>query len=242
MIPFRRLLAAELRKTVSTRAAKALLAGALLLSVAAEAVPLIFTRDVPQDRASYLNWSALGLSRLLPIVLMMAMTAEWSQRTALTTFTLEPRRGRVFTAKVVAGLLIGALCGAFSCLAAEVTASFAPNLHHGTHWHSGADWAQLGGFAVFIMATSAIGVAIGAVLHNTAAAIVTYFALAGAAGLLMIPALEKAGDWINTGQTFGWMLDGSWSGHIPQIAVSATAWIALPLTLGAVRTIRRDVH
>ncbi len=242
MIPFRTLLAAELRKTVSTRAAKALLAAALLLSMAAEAVPVIFARDVTQDRASYLTWSALGLSRLLPIVLMMAMTAEWSQRTALTTFTLEPRRGRVLTAKVLAGLLIGALCGGFACLAAEVTASFAPHLHHMAYWHPGADWAQLAGFAAFIMATSAIGVAIGAVLHNTAAAIVTYFAVAGAASLLMIPALAKAGEWINTGQTFGWMLDGSWSGHIPQIAVSAMLWIALPLTIGAARTIRRDVH
>lgn len=235
MIPFRTLLAAELRKTVSTRAAKSLLAAALLLSMAAEAVPLIFTRSVTQDRASYLTWSALGLTRLLPIVLMMAMTAEWSQRTALTTFTLVPRRGRVLTAKVLAGLLIAALCGVLAGAAAEITASFAPRLHQG------ADWAQLAGFAVFIMATSAIGVAIGAVLHNTAAAIVTYFAVAGAASLLMIPALKQAGEWINTGQTFGWLLDGTWSGHTAQIAVSAALWIALPLTLGAVRTSRRDV-
>jgi hypothetical protein len=70
---------------------------------------------------------------------------------------------------------------------------------------------------------------VGVALHNTAAAIVTYFAVA------------KAGAWINTGQTFGWVLNGQWSGHGAQIAVSAALWIALPLTLGTVRTIRREV-
>jgi hypothetical protein len=66
----------------------------VLLALAAQAVPLAFPRDVTQDRASFLTWAALGLSRLLPIAVMLTMTAEWSQRTALTTFTLEPRRSR----------------------------------------------------------------------------------------------------------------------------------------------------
>ena len=70
----------------------------------------------------------------------------------------------------------------------------------------------------------------------------TYFAVAGAASLLMIPALEKAGQWINTGETFGWILNGQWSGHAAEIAVSAALRIALPLAIGAVRTIRRDIN
>ena len=88
---------------------------------------------------------------------------------------------------------------------------------------SGWDWSQLAGFALFIVLTSAVGMAIGAALHNTAAAIVSYFVLAGLFSLLMIPALQKAGDWINTGTTFGWMLTGDWSGHGAQIAVSRGA-------------------
>jgi ABC-type transport system involved in multi-copper enzyme maturation permease subunit len=236
MIAFRALLSAELRKTVSTRAAKVLLAAALGLTLAAEAVPFIFTRNITQDRASYLSWAALGLSRLLPIVLMMAMTAEWSQRTALTTFTLEPRRGRVVAAKVTAGLIIAACCAVFALAAGEGAASLARQLT------PGQDWGRMAGVALFILLTSAIGIAVGAALHNTAAAIVTYFAVAGAASLLMIPALEKAGQWINTGETFGWILNGQWSGHAAEIAASAALWIALPLGIGTVRTIRRDIN
>jgi len=89
-IPFTRLLRAEWRKTTGTRAARWLLGATALTTVAGLAVPLAFSHNVAQTRASYLLWAGLGLSRLLPIVMMLAMTAEWSQRTALTTFTLVP--------------------------------------------------------------------------------------------------------------------------------------------------------
>ena len=40
----------------------------------------------------------------------------------------------------------------------------------------------------------AFGIAIGCALHNTAAAIVTYFALAALTSLLLIPAVARVGD------------------------------------------------
>jgi ABC-2 family transporter protein len=240
MIPFGILVRAELRRTVDVRAARWMLFAAALLVAGAEAVPLVFPHNVTQDRASYLTWAALGLSRLLPLVLLMAMTAEWSQRTAMTTFTLEPRRGRVLAAKATAGLIISVIAGLFALLAGTVAVLAATQA--GRPVAEGWNWSQLAGFALFIVLTSAVGMAVGAALHNTAAAIVTYFVLAGLFSLLMIPALEKAGDWLNTGQTFGWMLAGDWSGHAAQITVSAALWIALPLAVGTVRTVRREVH
>jgi ABC-2 type transport system permease protein len=84
-------------------------------------------------------------------------------------------------------------------------------------------------------------IAVGSALHNTAAAIVTYFALGAVSSLLLIPAVQQAGNWVDTGQTFGWLLNSQWSGHGPQIATSAAVWIVLPLAVGTVRTIRRDI-
>ncbi|MGH3409662.1 MAG: hypothetical protein ACRDRJ_45285 [Streptosporangiaceae bacterium] len=239
-IPFARLLRAEWRKTTGTRAIRWLLAATALATAAALTVPLVFANHVAQTRASYLVWAGLGLSRLLPIAVMLSMTAEWSQRTALTTFTLQPRRGRVLAAKVVTGLGLSAAAGLFAFGAAElvIVAAQAQGRHIGTAWN----WPQLAGFAVFVLLTSAIGIAAGAALHNTAAAIVTYFALAAAFNLLMIPALQEAGDWLNTGQTFGWVLAGQWAGHGAQITTSAALWIALPLTFGLIRTIRREAR
>jgi ABC-2 type transport system permease protein len=112
----------------------------------------------------------------------------------------------------------------------------------GRHPAVGWSWPELAGFAAFVILTSAIGSAIGSALHNTAAAIVTYFALAAVTSLLLIPAVEQAGSWVNTGETFGWMLAGQWSGHGPQITSSALIWVALPLAIGALRITRRDIR
>ena len=239
-IPFPRLLRAELRKATDTRAAHWLLATAVLLAFAAQAVPLVFPRDVAQDRASFLTWAALGLSRLLPIAVMLTMTAEWSQRTALTTFTLEPRRSRVLAAKVAASLAISVIggCTAFGIAQAGLAVALADGRHEALGW----SWQELAGFALFVILTSAIGSAIGSALHNTAAAIVTYFALAGVTSLLLIPSVQQAGNWVNTGLTFGWMMAGQWSGHAAQITSSALIWVAVPLAIGAIRITRRDIH
>lgn len=239
-VPFPRLLRAECRKATDTRAARSLLATALLLAVGAQAVPLAFARDVAQDRASFLTWAALGLTRLLPIALMLTMTAEWSQRTALATFTLEPRRGRVLAAKVLASLAITVTggCLAFGIAQAGLAAAAAAGHHPAGGWSG----RELAGFAVFMLLTSGMGVAIGSALHNTAAAVVAYFALAALTSLLLIPAVAKIGSYADPSQTFGWVLTGAWSGHGPQIASTAAIWIVLPLAIGTVRTLRRDVR
>ena len=238
-IPFARLLRAECRKAVDTRAARLLLACTVLLAVAAQAVPLAFPRDVAQDRASFLTWAALGLTRLLPIALILTMTAEWSQRTALITFTLEPRRGRVLAAKVLAGLGLAVVGG---CLAFAIAqAGLAVAVAAGHRPDAGWSGTELAGFAVFMVLTSGIGIAIGSAVHNTAAAIVTYFALAALTSLLLLPAVQRIGDYANPSQTFGWVLTGDWPGHGLQIACSAMLWIALPLAIGALRTLRRGI-
>ena len=238
-IPFGRLVRAEWRKATDTRAACLLLAGTLLLAIAAQAVPLVFLHDVTQDRASFLTWAALGMTRLLPIALLLTMTAEWNQRTALVTFTLEPRRGRVLAAKLAAGLILAVIggCLAFGIAQAGLAVAVAAGHHPDAGWNA----PQLAGFAVFMLLTSGMGIAIGSAVHNTAAAIVTYFALAALASVLLIPAVQRVGNYANPSQTFGWVLTGDWTGHGLQIASSAAIWIALPLAIGAVRTLRRDV-
>ena len=44
---------------------------------------------------------------ILPVLAILLVTGEWSQRTALTTFTMEPRRERVVLAKLAAALIAG---------------------------------------------------------------------------------------------------------------------------------------
>jgi ABC-2 type transport system permease protein len=85
-----------------------------------------------------------------------------------------------------------------------------------------------------------MGVAFGALLHNTAAAIVLFFALP-TAFTVASTALKSIGQWIDPSQTFGWVLEADWSGHLPQILASTTIWLILPLAAGLIRTVHREI-
>ena len=42
---------------------------------------------------------------ILPLIAILAVTSEWSQRTGLTTFTLVPHRGRIIAAKAISSVV-----------------------------------------------------------------------------------------------------------------------------------------
>ena len=46
---------------------------------------------------------------LLPIMAILSVTSEWSQRSGLTTFTLVPHRNRVLAAKAIVAIAVGAV-------------------------------------------------------------------------------------------------------------------------------------
>ena len=63
----------------------------------------------------------LPIGILLPVLGILTVTSEWSQRTALTTFALVPARSRVVGAKLAAGMIIAlASLGASGLIAAAV--------------------------------------------------------------------------------------------------------------------------
>ena len=239
-IPFGRLLRAEWRKATGTRAARWLLAAVALTTIGGLEIPLLFPHDVTQTRASYLAWAGLGPD-----------PAAADRADARDDRRMEPAHrddhlhpgapaGRVLAAKVATGMgisLAGAVY-AFGVTELAVAGARAAGRHIAVGWN----WPQLAGFAVFVLLTSAIGIAFGALLHNTAVAIVTYFVLGGAFSLLMIPALQATGNWVNTGQTYGWVLYGQWAGHGAQIAATTLLWVVLPLAAGIARTRRREVR
>ncbi|WP_278257892.1 hypothetical protein [Nocardioides convexus] len=90
-----------------TRAGFWLLASIGVLSVVATVAAVALA---PRDTLGYETIaSALGFpsTLILPLIAILAVTGEWSQRSGLTTFTLVPRRGRVIGAKAVATAVVG---------------------------------------------------------------------------------------------------------------------------------------
>src|SRR4051812_30085151 len=89
-VPFARLVKVELRKTYDTRAGIWLLGITAFLAAAFMVIVLIVV--LVQDQSIKLD-DFVGIANftsgfLLPVLGIMLVTSEWSQRTAMVTFTL----------------------------------------------------------------------------------------------------------------------------------------------------------
>jgi ABC-2 type transport system permease protein len=243
-VPFSRLLRVELRKLVDTRAGSWLLAAIGLITVA---VIVVFLFVADPDQLTFINFvgaTATPQSILLPVLGILAVTAEWSQRTGLVTFTLEPSRIRIAVAKLVAVTLVGLLAVVVALAVAALS-----NLA-GMAFMDGAGTWNVGGANVRdFFALQLIGIlqgfAFGMLLMNTAAAIVLYYVIPIAWSVLfaMVGSLEQAAPWLDLNTAMAPAFDqqtfhgGDWA----HIAVAGTIWVVLPLGLGLLRLLHREV-
>jgi len=237
-LPFLRLLRIEWRKSADTRAARWMLVVIAVLVAGATAVPLALPAEFTQAWPGYLAPTALVLALLLPVVSILTLTSEWGQRSVLVTFTQEPRRVRIVAAKVISGIALSLLGSAYALAAAAGALALSDGLGRQVTWH--LPWKYVVGFVTFVLLNSLLGMAFGALLLNTPAAIVLFFVLPTIWTLISYGWLEKAGKWLDTAQTFRYVLEADWRGHSGPILVSIAFWIALPLALGALRTVRRE--
>src|SRR5688500_19329434 len=105
-IPFARILGVELRKMFDTRSGFWLMASIVITSGIATVLTVLLSDRDELTFDSFAGAVGSPMSIVLPIIGVLAVTSEWSQRTALTTFTLVPSRGRVISAKLVNTLVI----------------------------------------------------------------------------------------------------------------------------------------
>jgi ABC-2 type transport system permease protein len=237
-----RLTLVELRKLADTRAGLWLLILVGLGSAGTAAIMLGWSPDEELRFADFFGFGLLPPTVLLPVLGILSMTGEWSQRTALTTFALVPARWRVITAKVAAGVLISAAATAATMLLSAAANLIGTATGGDGSWHidSSLLWQGLLTEVLFVL----MGMGFGAALLSSPLAIVAYFALPTLWGILAetIRPLRAAGRWLNVGITSEPLsvpsMTASQYGHL---AVSALAWIALPLALGVWRMSRKEV-
>lgn len=233
-IPFARLLRVELRKMADTRAGRWLLIG--IGAIIAIALTIMFFNESGHHRfEDYLTATTMPMAILLPVVGILAVTAEWSQRTGLVTYTLEPRRSRVTWAKFLGAMLAGVAAMALSIALAAV-------VHQGaiTVQGYGGDWSldnnTLLGAALFVLLGIAQGVGFGMLLRNTPAAIVLYFVLPTAWAILgdMVSWLDGAASWLDMNRTMNalFIVESMTGEQWAQLGTSVAAWVVLPVAVG----------
>ena len=234
---FPRLTLVELRKMVDTRAGFWLQLIVALLTLAIVVLVCIFGE--PEDLV-FRDMFALAIfpaSILLPIIGILLVSSEWSQRTALITFTLVPRRMRVMAAKVAAGLTLGVIVVAIAIVVAVVAV-----LAVGGEWSMGIPvFLQICLLCLTAMVT---GIAFGAAFLSSAPAIVLSFALPMAwAALGAIPFLDDAADWLDTTRTTEPLTEHALTAtEWAQFGTSMALWLLLPLAIGLWRIARGEIR
>ena len=236
------LTAVELRKSTDTRAGRWLLVAVGLLALAGLAYRL-WSADGPTTYTGFAGTALDASNDLLPVIGVLAMTSEWTQRTALTTYALVPRRGRVLVAKLASALVLSTaavlVVAAVSALAALASAVVAGDGAGAVQWDGAG--RLVAGQAASTALLMLMGAGFGALLQQTPAALVTYFVapvLVTAAGAAL---LDDGVEWISVLTATARVGALDLSGAVAPTLTALALWIVLPLALGTLRTLRRDV-
>lgn len=237
-----RLTAVELRKLVDTRAGRWLLITIGLVVVAIVTLLLIYAEDAEQTFFTFFVPSLLPVSVLLPVLGILSITSEWSQRTALTTYALVPRRERVVAAKLIA-VVLAALASVLVILAVAAVGTLVASATGGAGtWQ--VDGALILNATIVQVASVLMGAAFGLMLLNPPLAIVGYLLLPTLWTVLgeVVRPLRGPAGWLDPNQT----MEPLFTSHVTgeqwgRIAVSLLVWMVLPLAAGLFRTLRREV-
>ncbi len=246
-IPLRRIAAVELRKSFDTRSGFWLLASIAIAAVLATTAVLLFA---PADEITYETFAgAIGfpMAVILPMIAILSVTSEWSQRTGLTTFTMVPHRGRIVLAKgivavgiAVASMVLAMVIGAVGNLVGPAI------LGADRVWNAGA--AELANIVLANTLGLMIGFMLGVLIRNSAGAIVAYFVYS-----LLLPTisgvLAGAQEWYRTLQPwvdFNYAQSALFNGPLSgeqwaQLGVTGVLWLVAPLTVGLVLLLRSEV-
>ena len=240
-IPFHRLLSVETRKLLDTRSSKILTAILIVLTFASVIGRGLYSGPRFFDLA---GTAGIGYGTLLPVLGILTVAAEWSHRTALTTFTLEPRRGRLLAAKCLPPLVMSLAAALLALLIAiPTTAVVAAVQDVPANWEISP--FELVGWVVSCMIGVAQGLAVGMLLLNAPAAIVVclsstmVWSIVGQMGTVG----STLADWLDVGSAAASLFDGTMTGiDTARLAVSATFWIIVPMAAGVARVIRKEVN
>jgi hypothetical protein len=233
------LVSVELRKMTDTRSARGVLAGTLGLVVFALVWKLTHLDGGPSAFGGYITATVNIVGIFGPVLGLLAMTSEWTQRTALTTFTLAPRRLPVIAAKYAAAVLVSlALLATGLALTAAATGV-------GGWVGDGSSFAgalgDVRGSIVIVLLQVTMAAAFGALIPQTAGALVAYFVVPIAWDAAADAVLGKVAPWFDVFAAYERLAsDDPWS-HLNWTLTAALTFVVVPAVIGTVRSLRREI-
>jgi ABC-2 type transport system permease protein len=248
-VPLVRITRVELRKMLDTRSGFWLLASIAITAVLVTGAVILWA---PNDELTYSTFvSAIGtpMAVLLPLVAILSVTGEWSQRSGLTTFTLIPLRHRIITAKAISSVLVGSV----SVLLAFAVGALG-NLLNSAVTSATPVWdVSVTEFLYFLLGSVLgllIGFMLGILIRASTGAIAAYFIYSFVLPTVFL-VLANAQSWFKDLQpwidvTFAqgtlFAFDGALTGEQwANIAVTGVIWMVVPLAVGLAFVTRAEV-
>jgi len=246
-IPTSRIIAVELRKMFDTRSGFWLMASIGILAVVATGATILFAPEESQTYEAFASAIGFPMAVVLPMVAILSVTSEWSQRSGLTTFTLVPSRGRVIAAKAVGALVIG-VTSMFVALGIGALGNLLGTAISGapTVWD-----VQPAEFANIVLANvlgMTVGFMLGVVIRNSPGAIVGYFvySLVLPTVFAMLAAFQAwfadLQPWVDFNYAQGALFEGVVSNEQwAHLGVAGLIWLVFPLAVGVRLVLRSEV-
>ncbi len=248
-VPLKRVTQVELRKMFDTRSGFWLIASIAISAVLAAGGVILWAPDDQLTYSTFATAIRFPVVVILPLIAILAVTSEWSQRTGLTTFTLIPHRSRIITAKAISSVLIAvaamALTFAVGALGNLVSAAVT-----GTTLVWDVTLTQCLYYVLGMVLSLLIGFMLGVLIRSSTGAIVAYFVLT-----FVLPTifglLATSQQWfrdlqpwvdIQFAQSGLFVFDRALTGEQwANIAVTGVSWLLIPMAIGLGFVMRAEV-
>jgi ABC-2 type transport system permease protein len=248
-IPLTRLVRVELRKMLDTRSGFWLIASIGITAVLATGGVILFADGDELTYSTFATAIRFPVVIILPLIAILAVTSEWTQRTGLTTFTLVPHRQRVITAKAISSVII-----AIAAMALTFAVGALGNLVGATVKGRPPVWdvsaTQCLYYVLGMVLSLLVGFMLGVLIRASTGALVAYFVYT----FLVPTALGLLADnqqwfkdiqaWVDMqfAQSGLFIFQTSLTGQQwAQIVVSALIWLVAPLLVGLRLAVRAEV-
>jgi ABC-type transport system involved in multi-copper enzyme maturation permease subunit len=244
-VPLSRVTRVELRKMFDTRSGFWLMASIVIAAVLSTVGTILLAPDSALTYYTFAKAVGFPMTVILPIIAVLSITGEWSQRSGLTTFTLVPRRNRVILAKVIASVTVG-VAAMVVALAIGVLGNVVGTAIAGTDlvW----DVSFLHGVDIVLGSLLCLltGTMLGILFRSSPVALVAYFVysllLPTVSGLLASSqdSYRDLQPWVDLNYAQSALFEGTLTGEQwAHLAVTATVWLILP-ALVAIRLVLRS--
>jgi ABC-2 type transport system permease protein len=246
-IPSARIATTELRKMFNTRSGFWLLASIGILAVLATTAVIVFASHDQLTYSTFTSAINIPMTIILPVIAILSVTGEWSQRTGLTTFTLVPHRGRVIAAKAMASVSVAVVTvplalgiGVLGNLIGTGIAGIDPV------WNLTV--LNLATIVLANVLSVLFGFMLGVVIRNSVGALVAYFVyqfLLPTLSLILAasqPWFRQLQPWVDFDFTQSALFNGAlttqqWT----HLAVTGAVWLVIPMTIGLTLVRRAEV-